>query len=149
MFRTLICGASAMALTVTLCLGASPALAKTEKKPLYEAYECNLDKGRANFMSTKVYLLRDVVTQERLIYDGPTNEVYGKPLPVTVKTDNAERLELSWSVKGLKAGGTSMKVTGRYFMIFFKKTLQASLKVTMSGYDNKDRLAGGCVLMTK
>lgn len=137
-------GRFAVALAMAAGLIVSQASAKTAKDATNAWLMCKMPMGEHNIIPDRVLVLRSDKTAEIGVYDGWIKRVIKQPILAKVKADTADRLEISWSVKGLKASNESMGLAADFSLIVIKSTMVAVEKVTLHGYDNHETANGTC-----
>lgn len=135
-------------LAVSLALTVGAVQAKTIVASGMQVLECTFVGGRVNWITDKLYILRDVKTNEIQVYDGVIDYLFKKPIKATVVKDTSGRLELDWLIKNAP-GQNGGAVPVSFHAILLKPEMKVLEKAVVSGYDNKESRSGPCVPSTK
>lgn len=109
-----------------------------------KTYDCAFKENtRDNWVSPRIVLSIDKDGKSGGAYDGIIHEVYGKPIKARVIRRNASSVQFKWDVNG--AGGTgNSSVNAGFNVILNEKTLKASIRVYVKGFDNEPYGSGKC-----
>lgn len=133
-----------VALSCALALLPGAVTAKTSPAAASQVYECHFVGGEVDWIKDKLFIVRDLKTNEIKVLDPIINRVFKKPIPAKVVLDSASRLEIDWTMANLP--GTRGSTTVDYHMIFLKAQSTVSEKAVVRGFDNKESRSGTCAL---
>jgi hypothetical protein len=137
-------GTLLLALPMALIGGA--VMAKITVPPGAVVYLCEM-ASQDNLSPDKVAVIRDPKTNEIQVFDGVIKTVYAAPIKAEIIGDTPARLDLNWTVKGLPLNGATVHGTVFYGLTMMKATLDATERVVLAGYDNKENGKGTCKLL--
>jgi hypothetical protein len=132
------------ALPIALGLMTGATLAKTAPVATQQIYDCTFVGGEVDWITDRLFIVRDLKTQEIKVFDAVIKHTFKDPIKATVVQDTATRLELDWQIAN--APGVRSSATVKYHAIFLKGPMQIIEKAVVSGFDNKENRSGTCVV---
>lgn len=135
------------ALSLGLALLAGGVAAKTSPAAGEQVLECNFVGGVEDWITNRLYIARDLKTNEIKVLDGVVHQMYKKPFPVNVIQDTSSRLEIDWTIKN--APGVRSSASVIFHVTLLKADMKVLEKAVVSGFDNKESRSGTCAIYTK
>lgn len=140
-------GTLLQALPLALALLAGGAGAKTAPVAKVQILECNFVNGDANLIGDKLFLLRDLATNDIWVFDGVVKSVYKDPIKARVVQDNANRLEIQWVVENVQF--TTSRVPVSFHATLLKAEMKIVEKSIAGAFENREHRDGSCAIRAK
>lgn len=131
-----------LALPLGLALAAGGAEAKTAPPENLQVLDCTFTNGDPNLIGDRLFILRDVATNEISVFDGVVKEVYKAPMKAKVRLDNANRLEIDWIVENVSFGTSKEQVS--FHATLLKADMKIFEKSIVGAFENRESRDGTC-----